>query len=90
MQQSGLLIKEWPAILGSDCAGIVIDVAPDCSRLRKGDYIFGCAPLGQNKLTPFQETFLAQEDVYLKKGPQMSIEEAAATSVGLMVRHLFS
>lgn len=84
-QSSGLLVQEWPAVLGSDCAGVVVEVGLDCKRLKVGDYVFGCAPLGQNNFTPFQETFIAQEDVVLKKGDNMSIEEACATGVGLLV-----
>ncbi|KAJ4179468.1 hypothetical protein NW767_014601 [Fusarium falciforme] len=84
-QHSGLLINEWPAIIGSDCAGIVIDVGPDCKKLERGDYVFGCAPLGQNRFTPFQETFLVVEDVFLKRSPNLSIEATCGIGVGLLV-----
>ncbi|KAM0560091.1 hypothetical protein ACHAPJ_004051 [Fusarium lateritium] len=61
-QQGGLLVNEWPAIIGSDCAGVVVDLGPDVTKLKRGDYVYGCAPLGQNQFTPFQDTFLVQED----------------------------
>jgi NADPH:quinone reductase-like Zn-dependent oxidoreductase len=84
-QHTGLLINEWPAVLGSDCVGVVIDVGTDCKKLKRGDYVFGCAPLGQNKFTPLQETFLVEEDVFFKKPSNLSIEEAATVGVGLLV-----
>ncbi|KAF4965825.1 hypothetical protein FSARC_6418 [Fusarium sarcochroum] len=87
-QQSGLLVNEWPAIIGSDCAGVVIDVGPDTTKLKSGDYIYGCAPLGQNRFTPFQDTFLVQEDVFLKKSSNLSVEDSCTIGVGLLTSSL--
>ncbi|KAL2137260.1 hypothetical protein VTI74DRAFT_4991 [Chaetomium olivicolor] len=87
-QHTGLLITEWPAIIGSDCAGVVIEVGPGCTRLKPGDYVYGCAPLGQNKFTPFQETFLVEEDVFLKKSGNLSVEETTTIGVGLLTAGL--
>ncbi|KAJ4258252.1 hypothetical protein NW762_008401 [Fusarium torreyae] len=84
-QQSGLLVNEWPAIIGSDCAGVVVDVGPDVNKLKRGDYVYGCAPLGQNRFTPFQDTFLVQEDVFLKKSSNLSLEDSCTIGVGLLV-----
>ncbi|KAH6670926.1 chaperonin 10-like protein [Plectosphaerella plurivora] len=87
-QHTGMLVQEWPAILGSDCAGVVVEVGPDCKRLKPGNIVFSSAPVGQNKLTPFQETFLADERVYLKKPDNMSVEESATMGVGLLTAAL--
>ncbi|KAH6893528.1 chaperonin 10-like protein [Thelonectria olida] len=87
-QHMGLLVNEWPAVLGSDCVGLVTEVGADCKKLKKGDYVFGCAPLGQNKYTPLQETFLVEEDVFFKKPPNLSLEEAATVGVGLLTSAL--
>ncbi|KAJ3539811.1 hypothetical protein NM208_g5338 [Fusarium decemcellulare] len=87
-QQTGLLVNEWPAVIGSDCVGLVIETGSDCTRLKRGDYVYGCAPLGQKKLTPMQETFLAQEDVFLRKSSNISIEEACTIGVGLLTAGL--
>jgi NADPH:quinone reductase-like Zn-dependent oxidoreductase len=84
-QQTGLLVQEWPAILGSDCAGVVVEIGPGCTRLQPGTRIFGCAPVGQNKLTPFQETFLVDERVFLKTPDNLSVEQSATIGVGLVV-----
>ncbi|KAH6971113.1 chaperonin 10-like protein [Ilyonectria sp. MPI-CAGE-AT-0026] len=87
-QHTGLLVKEWPAILGSDCAGVIIEVGPDCTKLQPGDYVYGCAPLGQNKFTPFQETFLVNEDVFFKKSPGLSVEDGCTIGAGLLTSAL--
>ncbi|KAJ4297319.1 hypothetical protein N0V88_004237 [Collariella sp. IMI 366227] len=87
-QHTGLLINEWPAIIGSDCAGVVIEAGAGCTRLEVGDHVYGCAPLGQNKFTPFQETFLVEEDVFLKKSENFSVEEATTLGAGLLTAGL--
>lgn len=87
-QHSGLLINEWPAIIGSDCAAVVIDVGPHCTKLSVGDYVYGCAPLGQNRFTPFQDTFLVEERVFLKKSSNLSIEESCTIGVGILTAGL--
>ncbi|KAL2869546.1 zinc-binding alcohol dehydrogenase family protein [Aspergillus lucknowensis] len=43
MQDSGVFVKEWPAILGCDVAGEVHDVGADVTRLKKGDRVIGHA-----------------------------------------------
>ncbi|KAK7429044.1 hypothetical protein QQZ08_004451 [Neonectria magnoliae] len=85
---SGLFINEWPAIIGSDCAAVVIDVGPDCTKLKAGDCVYGCAPLGQNMFTPFQDTFLVEERAFFKKSSNLSVEETCTIGVGLLTAGL--
>ncbi|KAK4129163.1 GroES-like protein [Parathielavia appendiculata] len=85
---TGLLISEWPAIIGSDCAGVVLEVGSGCERLKPGDYVYGCAPLGQNKFTPFQDAFLVEENVFLKKSDNLTVEETATVGAGLLTAGL--
>ncbi|KAH7165460.1 chaperonin 10-like protein [Dactylonectria macrodidyma] len=87
-QHSGLLINEWPAIIGSDCAAVVTAVGPDCTKLSTGDYVYGCAPLGQNRFTPFQDTFLVDERVFFKKSSNLSVEDTCTIGVGLLTAGL--
>lgn len=35
------LLHQYPFIIGSDCAGEVIDVGPDVTRFKKGDRVTG-------------------------------------------------
>ena len=85
-QQYGLLVKEWPAVLGSDFAAVVVELGDGCTRLKEGDYVFGCSLIGQNSHTPFQETFLVDEDIVFRKDNEISSETASVTGVGLLVR----
>lgn len=84
-QHSGLLISEWPAIIGSDFAGVVVEVGPDTSRLKVGDYVCGVALLGRNRFAPFQQNFLVQEEIVLKKSPNVALEDSCTIGAGLLV-----
>lgn len=37
MQTTGLLVTEWPVVLGCDSAGVVIEVGEEASRRSKSD-----------------------------------------------------
>lgn len=41
MLGAGVFIKQWPAVIGNDIAGIVYDVGSDVQRFKKGDRIIG-------------------------------------------------
>lgn len=71
-------------MLGSDYLGVVTEVGPDCKRLKPGDHVYSCVPIGQNKYTPFQDTFLAEEDSVLKQGA-LSLEDACTIGAALFV-----
>ncbi|KAL4731747.1 hypothetical protein ACLX1H_000729 [Fusarium chlamydosporum] len=87
-QHSGLLISEWPAIIGSDFAGVVVEVGPDTSRLKVGDYVCGVALLGRNRFAPFQQNFLVQEEIVLKKSPNVALEDSCTIGAGLLTSSL--
>ncbi|KAF9781025.1 hypothetical protein IL306_014722 [Fusarium sp. DS 682] len=80
------MVNEWPAVLGSDGAGVVIEVGPDVTRLKVGDYVYSCAPVGQNRFTPFQDAYLAREDLLFKRGTNITLEESCTIGAGLLVR----
>ncbi|KAK0710731.1 chaperonin 10-like protein [Lasiosphaeris hirsuta] len=88
MQHTGLLIDEFPAVLGSDVSGIVLEVGADCKKLSKGDYVFGCVPIGRNQLSPFQETFLVEEDWIFKKPENVGLEEACTIGAAVLTAGL--
>ena len=85
MQHTGMLITSWPAVIGSDVSGIVIEAGPDCKKIKKGDYIFTCVPVGISEFSPFQETFLVDEDWVFKKGENVGLEEACTVGAGVLV-----
>ncbi|KAF5990597.1 hypothetical protein FBULB1_75 [Fusarium bulbicola] len=79
-----MMVNEWPAILGSDGAGVVIEVGPDVGRLKVGDYVYSCAPVGQNRFTPFQDAYLAREDLLFKRGNNISLEDSCTIGACLL------
>lgn len=57
LQQTGMLLSKYPAILGCDAAGEVVEVGKELeSQFKVGDRVFGAAgPLGDYKYSAFQE-----------------------------------
>ncbi|KAI0127604.1 oxidoreductase [Xylariales sp. AK1849] len=64
IQDSGVLVKQWPAVIGSDLAGIVIEVGEDVSIVRKGQRVIANSQLfGSNNLDQagYQELVISPE-----------------------------
>ncbi len=55
MQSTGLLVTAWPIVLGCDASGEVVEVGNGVSRIKIGDYVFGCTRLGVPGHSTFQE-----------------------------------
>ena len=85
MRLTGALIAEFPAVVGSEASGVVVETGANCTKLTKGDYVYGCVPIGLSKFSPFQETFLVNEDWIFKKGEGISLEEACTIGSGVLV-----
>ncbi|KAG8422793.1 hypothetical protein J3459_010044 [Metarhizium acridum] len=84
MQKYGILILDWPAVLGSDFCAQVIETGPECTKLKKGDYVYGVCRLGQRAYSPFQETFLVDEDLVLKVEGALTPAQASTIAVGAL------
>ncbi|KAM0208056.1 hypothetical protein ACHAQI_007338 [Fusarium lateritium] len=87
-QHTGLLISEWPAIIGSDCTGVVVETGPELTKLKVGDHVCGIALIGKTQFAPFQETFLVQEDAIIKTSTKLSVEERCTVGAGLLTASL--
>lgn len=44
MQDAGVFVKEWPAILGCDSAGEIYELGEDVTDFKKGDRVIGYVP----------------------------------------------
>jgi hypothetical protein len=55
MQGTGMLVLEWPIVLGCDASGIVVELGEGVSKFKVGDKIFGCTRLGHAGYGTFQE-----------------------------------
>lgn len=40
----GAVLGDPPSVLGSNCAGTVVEIGPDVKKLRVGDKVCSCAP----------------------------------------------
>lgn len=85
MQKYGILVLGWPAVLGSDFCAQVIETGAECSRLKKGDYVYSESQLGQTPYSPFQETFLVDEDYVFKVEGDLTPVQASTIGVGALV-----
>ncbi|KAH8590986.1 chaperonin 10-like protein [Bisporella sp. PMI_857] len=88
MQTSGILVTEWPIVLGCDASGEVIEVGDEVSKFKVGDGVFGCTRLGIPGYSTFQEYFLMDEKLAFKRPGNISVSEAATIGVGLLTASL--
>jgi len=80
-----MLITSWPAVFGNDASSVVLEVGAEYNKIKKGDYVFTCVPVGMSEFSPFQEAFLVEEDWMFKKGDDVVLEEACTVGAGLLV-----
>jgi NADPH:quinone reductase-like Zn-dependent oxidoreductase len=70
------LLRPRNRVLGFDVAGRVEAVGPDAGLFRPGDEVFG--DLSENHGGGLAEYLAAPEDVFVRKPPRLTFEEAAA------------
>ncbi|KAK5061616.1 hypothetical protein LTR84_008160 [Exophiala bonariae] len=81
----GILVVEWPFVLGCDAAGVVVEAGEEASSrygLTPGTEVFGCTRLGHQQYSTAQEFFLMDAAVTLRKPKNISLVEAATLGVG--------
>ncbi len=72
------LAPELPAVLHSDVAGVVVDVAPDVHDFRIGDEVYGCAGGLLGLGGALGEYMLADADLIAHKPRSVGMAESAA------------
>ena len=73
----GFMIESWPAVLGSDGAGIIEAVGQGVSKFKAGDEVFSL--FGHNsKSAAFQEIAVVPQIFVAKKPRNLTFEEAAS------------
>lgn len=93
MRQTGLLIESFPAVTGSDFLGVVLTTGPNTSKITEGSCVFGCAPIGLNQFSPFQDTFLVNEKWVFEytdvlRDRAVRFEQATTVGAGLLTAAL--
>ncbi|RPD59715.1 GroES-like protein [Lentinus tigrinus ALCF2SS1-6] len=75
---------KYPAILGSDIAGIVEEVGAEVSKFTKGDRVLFQGWFGDNRYAGFQQYTLAEAELVAKIPENISFDQAASVPVALV------
>ncbi|KIW96823.1 uncharacterized protein Z519_02214 [Cladophialophora bantiana CBS 173.52] len=85
MAAYGVLVVDWPLVLGVDAAGIVVEAGSEAASkygFKAGDPVFGCTRLGILEYSAGQEYFLMDAPVTIRKPENISLVEAVTLGVG--------
>ena len=91
MANYGLLVLEWPLVLGVDASGVVVEageVAQKKHGFKPGDYVCGCTRLGKKEYATCQEFFLMDAHLAIPKPNNLSAVQAATLGVGVQTASL--
>ncbi|TFY64053.1 hypothetical protein EVJ58_g2887 [Rhodofomes roseus] len=79
----GYFIEKYPAILGGDAAGVVEEVGPGVTNLKKGDRVLTNGVFGNYEHATFQQYTLGYADVTGKIPDNLTFDQAATIPLGL-------
>ncbi|THH23065.1 hypothetical protein EUX98_g8110 [Antrodiella citrinella] len=82
IQMYGVAVTIFPAILGSDSAGTVVEVGEGVTRVAVGDRVLHQGYY-HNRIATFQQYTVANEKRVAKIPPKLSFDQAAAIPVAL-------
>ncbi|CEL52637.1 Zinc-type alcohol dehydrogenase-like protein C2E1P3,01 OS=Schizosaccharomyces pombe (strain 972 / ATCC 24843) GN=SPAC2E1P3.01 PE=3 SV=1 [Rhizoctonia solani AG-1 IB] len=74
----GIFVEKFPAILGTDGAGIIEAVGPEVTNFKVGDKVFFQGQYGYDDETTFQEKTIVETDI-ISKIPDNITEDQAST-----------
>ncbi|KAH7144329.1 chaperonin 10-like protein [Dactylonectria estremocensis] len=91
---SGFMIQSFPAILGADVSGIVVEVGPSVTVVKPGDRVFALShsfSTGNNDHAAYQEYTIVQAAATTLMPQSMSFQQGATlpTAVGTAAMALF-
>lgn len=73
----GVLVERWPAVLGTDGAGVVEAVGQGVNRFKEGDEVFSLFG-HDSRAAAFQEISVVPAMFVAKKPSNLTFEEAAS------------
>jgi len=82
IQEYGLFVNQYPAVLGVDIAGIVEEVGQGVENFRKGDHVLAHGDFS-NDVAAFQQYTLAVASFTAKIPSNLSFDSAATIPLGL-------
>ena len=86
VQLYGVFIPKLPAVLGSDCAGVVTAVGPDVKRVKPGDRVIGFSAVmmsGDADRGAWQTYTIVEDRVTTKLPDSLSFVDAAVFPMGM-------
>ncbi|KAH7334807.1 chaperonin 10-like protein [Rhizoctonia solani] len=78
IQDYGLFIEKFPAVLGTDGAGVIEAIGPEAKAFKVGDKVFFQGFYGHTDETTFQEKSIVETDI-ISKIPENITEDEAST-----------
>ena len=86
----GLLVEEWPLVMGTEGVGIVEELGPGAEKygFKLGDYVFGSSRLGYTQHSTGQEHYLKDAIVTINKPDNITPAEATTLGTGAMTAGL--
>lgn len=82
----GLLVLEWPLVIGADASGVVVETTQEAEskyNFKPGTYICGCTRLGLTQYGAGQEYFLMDAQVAMPKPKNVDVVQAATLGAGI-------
>lgn len=86
MASYGLLVQQWPLVIGVDASGVIVESSPEASskyNLGPGMYVCGCTRLGFTEYSTGQEYYLMDAAVTVPKPKNIDLKQAATLGVGI-------
>ncbi|KAF9444858.1 GroES-like protein [Macrolepiota fuliginosa MF-IS2] len=83
IQKYGFIVNEYPAVLGGDIAGDVIEIGEGVSRFSVGDRVFGPC-LFRADYSAFQEFCKLKEGLAAKVPESLSYEQASTFPIAIL------
>lgn len=82
--RDGAFPINFPAVFGSDAAGVVYNVGPGVTKFKKGDRVFFQGILGNNDAATFQQKAILDEKLISHTPDNISDEEASGIQLASM------
>lgn len=86
MASWGILVQQWPLVIGVDASGIIVESSSEASskyNLTPGKYVCGCTRLGFTEYSTGQEYYLMDAAVTIPKPDNIDLKQAATLGVGI-------